>query len=98
MILLYFETQSGGFFIDKKNALPASETQVLEIFSKIRTTNSDVLGLKPENEEIRISSFNKFLWEIQISHKKPKKTERKYYSTEKVKLFIHEIFNDLEIK
>jgi len=98
MISVYFETQSGIFSINKKNALPASETQVLEIFSKIQTTHTDVLGLKSENEEIRISSFNKFLWEVQISKKKPKKTERKYYSTEKIKSFIHDIFAEFEIK
>lgn len=93
MIYIYLENNSDLLSIDKKAALPALESQAIEIFSKLNSAENIILGLmKDDAFEFKILSFNKFIWRIEIINIKNKEKREAYYSTQKVIQIIHCIF------
>ncbi len=96
MIFLYLEDKPDLLSISKEEALPAQESQVLEIFSKLNSTEAVVLGLIIEDfMEIKILPFSKFVWKIDIINLRNQKERHVYFSTQKVIQLIKNIFDGI---
>lgn len=93
MILLYLENSSKLLSIKREEALPALKSQVLEIFSKINSIENAVLGLFVDaSMEIRIQSYNKYIWKVEVMDLLNYKLFLYYYSTQRVQQLIQDIF------
>lgn len=93
MILLYLENSSKLLSIKREEALPALKSQVLEIFSKINSIENAVLGLFVDTSmEIRIQSYNKYIWKVEVMDLLNYKMFLYYYSTQRVQQLIQDIF------
>jgi hypothetical protein len=93
MILIYIENSSKLLSIKREEALPALESQALEIFSKINSFENASLGLLVHNTlEIKIQSYNKYIWKVESIDIPHKKISLNYYSTQRVRLLIKSIY------
>ncbi|MCO6564902.1 MAG: hypothetical protein J6581_05610 [Apibacter sp.] len=93
MISIYIENSSKLFSIKREEALPALESQVLEIFSKINSFENALLGLLIDTAlEIKIQSYNKYIWKVESIDIPHNKISFNYYSTQRVILLIKNIY------
>lgn len=98
MIYIYLENNPDLLFIDKKAALPALESQAIEIFSKLNPAEKVIFGLiKDDIFEFKILPFSRFIWKIEIINIKNKEKREAYYSTQKVIQTIHLIFTKSDL-
>ncbi|MDR1876551.1 MAG: hypothetical protein LBQ84_02880 [Flavobacteriaceae bacterium] len=93
MVLVYIENKPDLFSLSREEALPALESQVLEIFLKLNSLEAVTLGLIIDDSmEIKIQPFSKFVWKIEIITLRNQKRFLSYYSTQKVLRMIDSIF------
>jgi hypothetical protein len=95
VISIYIEDKPDLLSLSREEALPALESQVLEIFSKLNSMEEVTLGLIIDDfAEIKIQPFSKFVWKVGIINLKTQKKLYTHYSTQKVKQLIGDIFRE----
>lgn len=97
MICLYLENKPELLSVSRENALPAQQSQVLEIFSKLDSKEAIILGLLINTQtEIKIYPFSRFVWRVEIIKPDTTKQRQLYYSTQKVIGLIKDLYQDLD--
>jgi len=95
LIHIYLENNSRVLSIHREESLPALESQVLEIFSKLNSWENSLLGIQvADSLEIKIQSYNKHIWKVENIDCKEDKSSVNYYSTQRVIRLIKDIFLD----
>jgi hypothetical protein len=102
VVSVYIENKPDLLSLSREEALPALESQVLEIFSRLNSVEEVTLGLLIDDfMEVRIQPFSKFVWKVKIINLRNLKKFQAHYSTQKIKRLIKDVFagiNPLEDK
>lgn len=96
---LFFKNYQNNLSISAKYALETSIWQALDIFDNLPENDDSFLGLiNSENEVLKFSKYDKFLWIVEIPIPDKQGALQGYFTRPRCREIIKNVFNKIEFK
>lgn len=97
-MLLYFQDYTNNICVPTEAPLEASVWQALDIFNNISDDDGSYIGLVDEHQEtLQFMKYNKYVWLIEIPKPHLGGSYQGYFTKNKCKKIISEIFDGLPL-